>query len=101
MNNTITTADVSASSDKVWDALVTYEDTGSYGKALAVLGNVSEVDRQLFKEGAADIDRADKEKKAAAAVRAQYTDRAPVRRARCPKITGFDYERAILTSQGY
>ena len=89
---TPTITDISDSADIIWVALTDYEDGNlSYGAALKMIAHCSAEDRQIFHDEIADIDR--KRPPVAPAPRS--------RRSRCPKITGFDYERAILTSQGY
>lgn len=91
----ITTADISQSNDLVWDAVVLYED-GDAVKAFALVAGLGDVDRAIFAENIADIDR--KNARAAEYTRTPSRPLAFVRNARVDG-GGFDYELAILDRQ--
>ena len=91
--------DISNSDDRVWNALVAFED-GDEARARSMVRALSATDRQLFAEGVEDIRKA---QQADREVRAYLAPR-PVYKWNPKNITvvdGYDYERAILTAQGY
>jgi hypothetical protein len=99
MDDEIDCDDISNSDDRVWAALVLFED-GNESAAYAMVRTLSATDRAIFADGVKDIRKA----QAVAREIRGYLAPRPVYKWNPRHITtvdGFDYERAILTAQGY
>ena len=99
MDDEISCDDISNSDDRVWDALVLFED-GNERAARAMVRGLSATERKLFADGVEDIRKAqqiDREVRAYLAPRPVYKWNP----RNIAVIDGYDYERAILTAQGY
>jgi len=96
----ITLSDISNSADIVWVAVVHYEDTNDFGAALKMINDVTDAERALFFAACEDVDRV---KQRDADVAAYLAEQTPSKwnPRNITKVEGFDYERAILTAQGY
>jgi len=92
MFDRFTFAQIENASDRVWEALVVFEDTQDLEAARAALGTVSEADQALFEAGLEDEIR--KIERCAA-----YTRPAPRSTRPAAAFTGPDYEGAILARQ--
>jgi len=96
-NINITCADISESSDIVWEALCIWED-GQKAKAWKMVDELGEMDQAIFSD---EIRRMNK--KEMKRIREDRELERPFKGGRWKPsnaLRGFDYERAILTEQG-
>ena len=98
-NINITCADISESSDTVWEALCIWED-GEKAKAWKMVDELGEMDQAIFSDEIRRMNKKEMKRTREERDLELHYFKPGGRWKPSNAIRGFDYERAILTEQG-